>query len=74
MTDKIPHVMDNWSYYYSIACSRSDLSELKNYLVIHHNKPYLKIGSNQIQTKDGLKTVDQLLKELAPNDSQDNKI
>lgn len=82
MTDKIPHVMDNWSYYYGIACSRSDLSELKNYLSIHFNKPHIKIGSNQvatevkktIQTEKGpkiitetvYKTVDQLLKELAP--------
>jgi hypothetical protein len=86
--DKVPHVMDNWKYYYGIATSKPELKEFKDLLVVHFNKPHIPLGESRvsipvkvkIETEEGPKTVteihtktfDQLIKELAPKDDSQN--
>ena len=86
--DKLPHVMDNWAYYYRVAASRPELKEFKDLLAIHFNKPHIKLGEREvsipvkvkIETAEGPKTVteihtktfDQLIKELSPKDDSQN--
>lgn len=62
------HVMNNWRHYWEIANSREDLKELKNILEVHYNKPGVDIFTCKINTKDGVKTVNELLHELKPNE------
>lgn len=58
--------IDNWSHYWAIACSRKDLKEFKDLLQVNANMPNMSIGSNKIMTKDGVKTFNELVEELAP--------
>lgn len=58
--------IDNWAHYWGIAASRKDLKEFKNLLQINANSPHVDLSRQQIPTKDGVKTFDQLVKELAP--------
>lgn len=62
------HVMKNWRHYWDIANSREDLREFKSLLEVHYNKPEIDIYSAKINTKDGVKTVNELLHELKPNE------
>lgn len=86
--EKLSRVMENWRYYYDLAASKPELKEFKDLLVVHYNKPGVKLGQRQvsiptkvqIETEEGpkmiteihTKTFDQLIKELAPDDSKDN--
>jgi len=58
--------IDNWAHYWGIAASRKDLKEFKDLLQVNANMPSAKIGENKIMTKDGVKTFNELVKELAP--------
>lgn len=76
--------MDNWKHYYSVAASKPELKEFKDFLVVHFNKPHINMGQKEvsipvkvkIETEHGpkivteihTKTFDQLIKELAPTD------
>lgn len=72
---EVKHIIENWTHYWAACRNRPDLKEFKDLLQINANKPGLDIGENKISTKDGIKTFNQLLKELAPeNDSQGNNI
>lgn len=58
--------IDNWLHYYNVALSRSDLKEFKDLLTVNANVPSMDLGENKVKTKDGIKTFNQLVKELAP--------
>lgn len=60
--------IDNWIHYWNVACARPDLKEFKDLLQINANSPQMAIGESKILTKDGVKTFNQLVKELAPDD------
>ena len=60
--------IENWDFFYKIACSRSDLQEFKDLLIINSNKPHIPLGENKVRTKDGIKTFNQLIKELGFNE------
>lgn len=78
----IKRKIENWNHYYAIACSRPELKEFRDILVVNANMPHVNMGENKIaiNTKekeivDGkemvihrteIKTVNELLKELAP--------
>lgn len=67
--------IENWEHYWNVCKTRPDLKEFKDLLHVNANMPYMKIGENLISTKDGTKTFNQLVKELAPkNDSEENNI
>lgn len=58
--------IENWDYYYKLANSRRDLKDFKDLLTVNANMPQMDLGENKILTKDGIKTFNQLIKELAP--------
>lgn len=60
--------IENWDYYYKLAASRPDLKEFKDLLIINANNPNLDLGENKMKTKDGIKTFNQLIKELTPKE------
>jgi hypothetical protein len=62
------HVMKNWRHYWDIANNREDLREFKSLLEVHYNKPDIAIYSAKVNTKDGVKTVNELLHELKPKE------
>jgi hypothetical protein len=64
--------IQNWLHYWTIAQSRPDLKEFKDYLQINANMPHVDVGENKIMTKDGVKTFNQLVKELAPHWTNDD--
>jgi len=66
--NKIP----NWLHYWKVALSRPDLKEFKDLLQVNANVPSMDLGQNKIATKDGIKTFDQLVKELAPKETNDD--
>jgi len=69
--NKIP----NWSHYWGIAASRKDLKEFKTLLQINANSPNVDLSNQQIPTKDGIKTFNQLITELAPKEqNEDGKL
>jgi hypothetical protein len=63
--------IENWDHYYKIAASRPDLKDFKDFLIINANNPSANLGENKMMTKDGVKTVNQLIKELAPKKDDD---
>lgn len=62
------HIIGNWRHYWDIANGRADLREFKHLLEIHYNRPSIDIFTCKVETKDGAKTVNELLHELAPKD------
>jgi hypothetical protein len=66
--------IDNWLHYYNIAIARKDLKEFKDLLIVNANVPSVNIGENKISTKDGVKTFNELVKELAPRQNEDGKL
>ena len=64
--------IENWNHYYKIASERSDLKEFKDFLIINSNNPKIDLSENKIKTKDGIKTFNELIHELAPK--KDGKI
>ena len=66
--------IQNWTHYWAIAASRKDLKEFKNLLHINANSPNIDLSKQQIQTKDGIKTFDQLIKELAPTPNENGEL
>ena len=60
--------IDNWDHYYKIASSRPDLRDFKDLLIINSNMPGMDLGENKMHTKEGIKTFNQLIKELAPKE------
>ena len=58
--------IENWNHYYKVASERPDLREFKDLLIINSNHSSLELGENKIWTKDGIKTFNQLIRELAP--------
>jgi hypothetical protein len=64
--------IDNWLHYWNIAVSRPDLKEFKDLLQVNANMPYMKLGENKIMTKDGVKTFNELVKELAPKEQNED--
>lgn len=60
--------IENWNYYYKVANSRPDLRDFKDLLTINSNMPHMDLSENKILTKDGIKTFNQLIKELAPKE------
>lgn len=66
--------IENWNHYYKVASERSDLKEFKDFLVINANNPQIDLGENKIKTRDGIKTFNDLIQELAPKeDGTDDK-
>jgi hypothetical protein len=66
--------IDNWAHYWSVASSRKDLKEFKNLLHINANSPNIDLSKQQVPTKDGIKTFDQLIKELAPTPNENGEL
>ena len=64
--------IENWGHYWGIATSRKDLKEFKNLLNINANSPQIDLGKQQVPTKDGVKTFNQLIEELMPKKDGDN--
>jgi len=66
--------IDNWSHYWGIATSRKDLKEFKNLLQINANSPQVDLSRQQVPTKDGIKTFNELVKELAPKENEHGEL
>lgn len=66
--------IDNWSHYWAIATSRKDLKEFKNLLQINANSPQIDLSKQQVPTKDGIKTFNQLVTELAPKENEHGEL
>lgn len=63
----------NWDYYYRLTNTQPGLKEFRDLLIVNANNPGIDLGENKILTKDGIKTFNQLIKELAPKeDGTDN--
>lgn len=67
-TTKKKREIENWDHYFTLASGRPDLREFKDLLQVNFNQPGVDLSKFEVSTKDGYRTFEQLIKELAPDE------